>query len=623
MLVSIQLGKAYTMRGDGTVCGKGPCSARSGRRPDRLGSTSGPGGGGILLRYARGDHRYGSLPAVGLPSGTHRSLTCGLRKNPSQRDLARTGRRRGGPSVTQPVERLSMTLLWGVLANPDLAEHVLQRNRGERTLRMDVERDILRGFKAEVVGRVLYFATTGVVILFLARYLSPAAYGVIFLALSLLAVGQLGANLGIPRSAARFVTEYETRDPDTVGFIVAFSFVTVLAAATTVAVLMAALHGQIAALFGEPALGPLLLVGGGMILCRALYEFFRRVLQGFKSVGLSASVYSVEGVGRLVFVVGFVLLGFGTVGAIGGYALGYASAAVLGAVLFYRYVYPDLQVTLDGDRTARDRIVNYAMPLLGIRSARVADTSLDTILVGLFLSPAMVGFYSLSRQAIHLLQAPASALGFSAGPWFGEQKTAGNVDRIGSIYTSSLTYTLLLYVPIAAGLVLLARPMIQVVFGEGYLPATVVLQVFSAMAVLRAVETLSENVIDYLGRARIRFVAKAVTVTGSLAAMVVLIPALDIVGAALARVVSHAVYVGTLLVVMYDEVDFDARAVGHNLALVLGVTTVMSGAVLYAAPYITGVVTLAAVVGLGAAIWGTSVVALGIVDVSSMWSHLR
>lgn len=483
---------------------------------------------------------------------------------------------------------------------------------------MSVIRNIVQGFKAEIGGRIFYFATTGIVLVFLGRVLSPSAYGIIFLAFSLLSVGQMFGDLAIPSSTARYITEYEELDPDQVGFIVTFSFVVILCAATLVASLLVVFHRQIAALFDEPALDSVILVGAGMILCRSIYLFFRKTLQGFKFLRSSATVYGMEGFGRLVFVVGFVLLGFGTVGAIGGYALGFGSAALLGAVLFYRHIYPTIDLTLQGDRETRDQILKYAVPLLGIRGARVVDNSFDTVLVGFFLAPSAVGFYSLSKQAVHLLQAPASALGFSAGPWLGDQKAVGNVNQIADIYASSLVYTLLLYVPIAAGLALLARPALVIIFGESYLPATDILQILALLAVLQGIEELSENAIDYLGRARERSVAKAVTVIISLGSMIVLVPLFDVVGAAIAKVTTHATYVGTLLYIMHSEVGFNARSVGQNLFLIIGITALMSVTVFYALQFISGIVTLVAVILLGGIIWIIMAVVLGFIDTEKM-----
>lgn len=485
---------------------------------------------------------------------------------------------------------------------------------------MDVVRDIIRGFKAEIGGRILYFATTGAVLIFLARFLSPRTYGVVFLGFSLLSVGQLFGDLAIPASAAKYIAEYDQLDRERVGYIVALSFTAVVGTSILVGAVLFAFHKQIATLFDEPALGAVLLTGSIMILCRTLYKYFRKILQGFKHLGSSASVYGIEGVARLAFVVAFVLLGFGAVGAIGGYILGYVSAAVVGAVAFYRHIYPDVTIRLGGDPEIRARVLKYAIPLLGTRGAKVADNRIDTALVGFFLTPTAVGFYTLSKQAVHLLQAPASALGFSVGPWFGDQKAAGNVDRIGEIYTSSLAYMLLLYIPITAGLALLARHALLIVFGEAYVPATTLLQIFSTLAILQAIEEVSENALDYLGRARERSIGKGATAFVNLGIIVLLVPIVGVIGAAVAKVATHAIYVLTLLYIMYGEVNFSVREVGRKVGLILVVTGVMSAAVRFASRFISGILTLAAVITLGGAVWVTLSVSLGLLDAETITS---
>jgi O-antigen/teichoic acid export membrane protein len=467
---------------------------------------------------------------------------------------------------------------------------------------MSLVRQIADGFKAEIGGRILYFATTGAVLILLARLLDPGPYGVIFLAFSLLSVAQLGADLSMPESAARYIAEYDQIDPGEVGHIVTIAFLVVVAASTLVATLLAVFHRQIALLFDEPTLGPVLLVGGAFVFSRALYRYFRKILQGFKFIGSSATVYGIEGINRLICVIVFVpLLGLGAMGAISGYTLGYASAAVIGAAAFYRYGAKQIELGLRGSRTVRTSVLTYAVPLLTTQGAKVADNRLDTVLVGLLLSPAAVGFYTLGKQAVHLLQAPASALGFSAGPWYGDQKASGNVDRLATIYTTSLVHTLLLYLPIGAGMALLARPGLRIIFGE----------------------ELSENALDYLGRARQRSIAKSTTAIANVAIIAVLIPVFGITGAAVAKVTTHTVYVGILLYIMHSEVSFGVGMIGRSVASIIVVTVAMSAIVFLATEYIYGPITLSVVILLGAVTWAGLSVYLGLVDIETARSVIK
>lgn len=488
---------------------------------------------------------------------------------------------------------------------------------------MKVVRSIVQGVRAEMGGRVLYFATTGATLVFLARFLDPGAYGLLFLALAILSVVQLFGDLAIPDSAARYVAEYDELDDERAGAVAVFALLAVMLSATVVSVLLALLHRPIASLFDTPGLGAALLAGGGLVVLRSLYRYFRKILQGFKAIRLSALVYGAEGVGRLVFVVALVGVGYGALGAVGGYTLGFAAAVAVGAVAAYRAVYSDLDLAFGTDADVREQVLGYAVPLIGTRGARIIDARLDTVAVGFFLGPVVVGYYTLSKQAVHLLQAPAASLGFSVGPWFGDQQATGNVGRIAEIYRSSLVYVLLLYIPVSAGLFLLARPTVLVVFGRGYLPAVEVLELLSVLVTLRAVEELTEDALDYLGRARERSIAKGATGAGTIGLIVLLVPVSGVVGVAVAKVLSHVVYVGTLLYIMQIEVGVTYRAVVPDVLSITGITGVMSVAVFLAAGFISGALTLVAVVAIGVGIWAVLSVYAGHLDAGSVASLME
>lgn len=487
---------------------------------------------------------------------------------------------------------------------------------------MDIGERIARGFRAEVVGRIIYFATSGATLLFLARALDPGVYGLFFLALSILTGAQLLADLGVPYSAAKYVAEFGETDPDRLRPVVAFSFRFILVSSTTVALGVALFHEQLASIFDDAGLGSLLLVGSGLIVTRALYRYFRKLLQGFKRIDRSAIVYATEGVGRFGFVVVLVLLGLGGVGAIGGYILGFGLAAVVGTLLFYQGVYRDLDVGDGLDTDTRTEVLRYSVPLFATRGAKMVDSTLDTALVGFFLEPVAVGYYALSKQAVHLLQAPASALGFSVGPWFGDQKAADQLDRVSDIYRSTLVHTLLLYIPATAGLALLARPSITILFGAKYVPATEVLQIFAFVTALQAIEEVSENALDFLGRARTRAVAKGTTALANVGLIIVLVPALGVVGAAIAKVVTHTAYALTTVYVMHTEVPLQTRTITRDFGLVLLITAVMSVIIVQSAAFVSGLVTLVGVVLLGGAVWAVLAILVGLLDLRAVSSYI-
>ncbi|WP_158059004.1 oligosaccharide flippase family protein [Halorussus halophilus] len=488
---------------------------------------------------------------------------------------------------------------------------------------MDVVRNIAEGFRAEIGGRLLYFAASGATLVFLARALQPDAYGLLFLATSILTVGNLFANFSMPKSAAKYVAEFAETDADRLGPIVSFSFRFVLLTVTLVCIGVALLHAPVAALFGDPGLETLLLLGTGYVFCHTFYLYFRRLLQGFKAIERSAAVYATEGVGRFVCVVALVSLGFGVSGALVGYALGFGLAGAVGAVLFYRGFYPDLDVGRAIADETRRKLLRYTVPLSATSGANLLDTTLDPVVLGFIVNPAAVGYYMLSRQAVHFLQAPASAVGFSVGPWFSDQKASGELDRISNIYRFTLVHTLLFYVPAAAGLALLARPAISILFGAEYLPATDVLRVMAVLAVLWSIEEVSDNALDYLGRARARSIARATTAVASLALIGLLVPVYGVVGAAVAKVIGHAAYVVTTLYIMHTEVSVPVGRLMRQLTLILAITAIMSVVVFTSVGFVSGAFTLAGVIALGGGVWIVLAVSTGVADVQTINSYFN
>jgi O-antigen/teichoic acid export membrane protein len=198
---------------------------------------------------------------------------------------------------------------------------------------------------------------------------------------------------------------------------------------------------------------------------------------------------------------------------------------------------------------------------------------------------------------------------------FGSEKAAGNISRISRIYEVSLVNTLLLYVPAAAGIVLVAEPMIRLVFGADYTGASVVLQVLSLYIVFKAVTKLTDNGLNYLGRARDRAIFRVITAVLNVVLNVVLIPVFGVAGAAIATVITYGMYTGANLYIVSLELELRPAYLLKQLLSIGLVTAAMSGVVFFLLGYISGWMTLLLVVGVGAAVWMVLSVATGLLDV--------
>ena len=474
--------------------------------------------------------------------------------------------------------------------------------------------DIVSRFKIEFVAQFIAVGAGGLLLVLLARMLDPAEYGLLFLAIAVFSVLGVISKLGIAKSGARYVAEYKERDPSQLPHILRACLLYNLATIGIVVVALAVGHRLIADALGEPALAPLLLLGVCYVVVESLKVYVRLVLQGFESIRIAGTIYALDQASRLVFAVTFVLLGFGALGALAGYILSFTLVAGIGLTVIYVHHYRPHRGKGAVEPGLRRRIAEYTAPLTATSTANVLDKQIDTVLVGFFLTPVAVSYYVLSKQIVHFVETPVKALGFTLSPTFGAEKASGNSAHAARIYEQALIHTLLLYIPIAVGLVLVARPTIELIFGSEYLEAVLVLQVLSAYIVLQSITTLTSNSLDYLGRAKSRAIVKGVTAMMNVVLNIILIPRLGVVGAAIATVITYSLYTVANVAIIHQEFPLQLGRVARSLVQIVTITGVMAAVVYLVRDTVHGFVSLFTVVALGVTVWAILAIATGLLS---------
>lgn len=480
---------------------------------------------------------------------------------------------------------------------------------------MKFSEKLIRGMKATFASRMINLVTNGLLIILLGRYLlGPDGYGLLFLAISVVVVAQVVADLGLGRSVGRYVAEFKESDPSQIPHILLAGLGYRLLMIGVVCLALLAGRPLIVDLLAEPDLRILLLIGAPFLLFRSLKTFLVNAFQGFNRVEYSAIVGAVNNVGRVAFVVAFVSIGWGVAGALLGYVVGAAVATAIGLAILYTRFYRSYERAAAPEDGLRRRVLEYSIPLTASRSANIIDRRVDILLVGYFLNPVAVGFYTLGKQISEFVEAPAGSVGFALSPAYGEEKANDRLDRAARIYETSLRYVLLLYVPAAVGLVLVAEPAVLLIFGDEYAGAIPVVQILSVFALFKAVNSITTQAIDYLGRARFRALVKGITSVMNFGLNVLLIPTMGVVGAAVATVFTFGLYslanvyiMGVELPLQYDRIL--RITVGSTL-----ISALMGGIVLYLVSYVSGFLSLATVILFAVLVWAALVTASGMVD---------
>jgi O-antigen/teichoic acid export membrane protein len=357
-----------------------------------------------------------------------------------------------------------------------------------------------------------------VTIVLLARLLAPADFGVAALALGL--VQLFGVVVEMLFHDA--IVQRPQLDDDHVDT----AFWTSLGLSVVLALGCVAGSGGIAALYGEPALAPLLrwaalgLVFTGMTAVPI--AVMRRRLQ-FRTLTMRTIA------GRLLGVavgIGIALLGYGPWAIVGQYLV--ANFVAMLVIWAQTARLPACRYSPAHGR----QLLGFALPSLSGHLLFTGNLRVFTLLAGYLLGATAVGYVNLAFRVFDVLRDVLSAAVNSLALSLLSRRH-GDAAALVRAYQVGTAFTCLVALPICAGILACAREVVLTVFGVPWLPAVPLLQVLAVAAMVNFVRQMTPITLNAVGRPQDNLVATLVGLAVSLAALSILGP-LGAFGAALA-----------------------------------------------------------------------------------------
>jgi lipopolysaccharide exporter len=196
----------------------------------------------------------------------------------------------------------------------------------------------------------------------------------------------------------------------------------------------------------------------------------------------------------------------------------------------------------------------------------------DAIIIGGYLNPTAVGLYSVGAEVGGLasseLLAPITGALFAG---FSSARRTG--EGVGRAYLRAIAVVALLVLPTSAGVAVIARPMMLLVFGERWDAAVPLVQLFACIGVFRVGGAISGALLMAEGVPHIGFRIEAVVTVVRLVALLVAVPAFGLIGAAAAVAVTALVDEVIYLVVTFRRVGL----LPSDLALIIWRPAVATG----------------------------------------------
>jgi O-antigen/teichoic acid export membrane protein len=189
--------------------------------------------------------------------------------------------------------------------------------------------------------------------------------------------------------------------------------------------------------------------------------------------------------------------------------------------------------SLAADRAAWASLLRAGVPTMQQAIAEFAAYRFDRLLIGLMLTPAVVGVYSVAATGAELLRLLPLAVGQIVSP-----RVAGGTMQ--EIHLRSARWALLAAVGVAGVVLALVGPLlIAPVLGSDFADAGRFLPALAASEVMLAMYQFDTQVIQGLGRVRDAAMPSIICGPIVLVLDAALIPLLDAHGAALARLIGY------------------------------------------------------------------------------------
>ena len=267
------------------------------------------------------------------------------------------------------------------------------------------------------------------------------------------------------------------------------------------------------------------------------------VFQAFERLGLVAVVLIAQRWITTAAAIVVLYLGAGLVEVSGIYAVGSLLATALGTWMMYRYIgRPRLHVDFRGAL----RVTREALPI-GI--ALVALTVLfrvDMAMLAIFKPARQVGEYGAAYKLLETTAFFSWAVNVAVLPSLARLSPT-TTPSVGEVYQRGLKLVIAITLPVAVGAIVLAGPVISLVYGAQYHAAASALALLAPTIALFPISALSSQLFFAQGRRPTVAIVYAAVAVENIALNLFLIPRFSLQGAAVGTSISELLVAGLLI----------------------------------------------------------------------------
>jgi stage V sporulation protein B len=439
-----------------------------------------------------------------------------------------------------------------------------------RDLLTDSFRRLSRGASIMVTSTILLFLFNFVGRVAAARALPVAIWGEFNLGVSFTSLLSVVILLGLNQAVSRSLA-YE-KDRGEQRAIVRWALLATGLISTAGSALVFVAAAPLASLFHDPPLTGVFELLSVSVGFGAVTPVVAAVFNGFQDAFPNGLFNQI--VNPALFVI-FVLLlvdhfRFGLVGALVAYVI--ADAVAFVGLAIYAMVRVPRLIPPDTPAPARPKptLWKLTVSLWGVASLAFITAYVDTLILGAFWPPTLVGYYSTAMTMARVVLLGASALTFVFLPLAARLSREKAYDALRSTYATATRWILILTVPLFLLFTFAPRLSIDAVFGPKYGPSAFPLQFLAITAFTSSMVGPVNATLAGLAQYRTQMTTSSISAITNVVLSFSLIPFFGVFGAAVSWGVARALYPTLGLTALYR--GFGVTPFKRSLMLPLAIT---------------------------------------------------
>jgi len=300
-------------------------------------------------------------------------------------------------------------------------------------------------------------------------------------------------DCGVNSAMVKYSAQYNAEDKSRIRGIIVSGIVFEIILGLSLSLLSFALSPFIASSLHRPTIIPLIQIASFYILAGALVNSATAAFTGLETMHYYSFMLIIQSSIKTGLIIGLVLLGFGTAGAITGYSVAGLIAGSAGVILvwgIYRLL-PKASTKTEVFSTIKN-LLGYGIPVsIGTILTGFLTVFYSYVLAVYVTNNALIGNYNLAVAFSVLITFFATPVTTMLFPAFSKLDYRKDRETLKNVFQYSVKYASLIVVPITALVITLAQPGIRTIYHSSYSEAPLYLALLAVTYLYTVLGSLS------------------------------------------------------------------------------------------------------------------------------------